>query len=243
VSEAPPAGTVNAGLATASASLRDTAKWLVGGVVGTAAAVFAGASLTNIGSLVWPDDSARILAALLGAALAFASLGVLAWRALTVLSIHPISFAQLAEAREGEIHDVAVQLRRDYPTRLPGNLDSFAAVKSKLDEENAKEAGAQDDKFMDDAANFLPRVAAEASFLRVHLQFENLKKILLPVSVGALVGFGAFAWGVNPPERPAPVPAGQGPFVVVSMGGGGDCDGAARNRPQAPGIADRSGPK
>jgi hypothetical protein len=193
---------VTQSLAAASSSLRDTAKWLIGGVIGTAAAVFAGSSLTNIGQLSLPDDWARILVVIAGATLGFACIGDLAWRALAVLTIRTMSFAELASARDAQLSELAAAVEGRYAGALPGNLATLAALKDRIEAENAKSADQQDSTFMDRAASFVPAVMAQASFQNVFDKFDRMKRVLLVRALGAIIGFGAFAWGVNPPAPP-----------------------------------------
>lgn len=80
----------------AAQSLRDTAKWYAGSVGATAAGVFAGSSLTELGALTWSEDQTRLLLVALGA---LAGFGALAWifgAAASVLSRDIFTLEQIA---------------------------------------------------------------------------------------------------------------------------------------------------
>lgn len=198
-------------LAAASAALRDTAKWIVGGVVGTSAAVFAGSSLTNLGSLTLPADTNRILVVVAGALIGFLAIGGLARRALSVLTIRGLSFGQLVAARTPDMRQVVQDIDTRYASEFPGGVRTLRDFKARIEAENGKEAGRQDEAFLAEADSFLPVLMAEASFLHVCSEFARLKRALFVSAFGAILGFGAFAWGANPPPA-APHP----PFLVIN---------------------------
>lgn len=197
---------ISESLAAASTSLRETAKWLVGGVAVTAAGVFAGSSLTNLGSLTLPDDWPRIAVAVIGAVAGFASIGDLAWRALEVLTIRSQSFRQLADAEEPSLKLVVAALEERYASSFLAETGTLAGLKARIERENEKESGSRDAAFLTSAESFLPILMAEASFQRVHDQFDRLKRVLPVRLLGAVIGFGLFAWAANPPAPPSPTP-------------------------------------
>ncbi len=89
--------------AAASASLRETAKWLVGGVTATAVGIFAGSSLTNLGSLDFTEDAQRLSIVILGLILGFSGLAAILAAAIRVLTVEGFSFRALAEAQHGSL--------------------------------------------------------------------------------------------------------------------------------------------
>ena len=198
-------------LAAASAALRDTAKWIVGGVVGTSAAVFAGSSLTNLGSLTVPADTNRILVVVAGALIGFLSIGGLALRALSILTIRGLSFAQLVAARTPDLRQVVKDIETRYASEFPGGERTLHAFKERIEAENGKATDQQDKAFLAEAGSFLPALMAEASFIHVCGEFARLKRALFVSALGAILGFGAFAWGANPPP-----PAPRSPFLVIN---------------------------
>ncbi|MEA3038491.1 MAG: hypothetical protein QOE79_1004 [Sphingomonadales bacterium] len=193
-------------LRAASQLLRETAKWLVGGVTATAAGVFAGSSLTNLGSLSLPADVLRLLAALLGVLFGLACIGQLAWRAIDVLVVETISLDELVDSPDSDRAKLVTRLEAVFKDALPGQTTTLADLRDKIRNENKKEAAQQDTGFLDSAGAFLPMLMAEASFRHVADRFDRLRRILRLRVAGAVIGFGVFAWAANPPARPAPAP-------------------------------------
>jgi uncharacterized membrane protein (Fun14 family) len=194
-----------AGANSAAASLRETAKWIAGGIVATAAGVFAGSSLTALGHLSFADDTClRLVAALVGVVIGFIGLGWLMSQAIGVLTVEGVSLGELAAFQESaasqdkDFKKLADQIYGKY-----GRFSNVASAKSlsdiitKFDTlTNADEIAA--------AGRFNDDVIADASFLWVRARFREMICVL-PFAVGvAAFGFGLFAWAANPPD---PTPA------------------------------------
>ena len=119
-------------------ALRETAKWLVGGAVATAAGVFTGSTLTNFGQL--PIDW-RFLSAVGGLLLGFLGIALLINSAMKVMTFDAVSFRELAtglpdsiDAQAGgpalpsqQLSYMRKEIDRMFKTR-PGDLPSYAAV-------------------------------------------------------------------------------------------------------------------
>lgn len=192
----------NDGLAAASSSLRETAKWLVGGVAATSAGIFAGSSLTRLGSLNFIDHPMRLSLAVGGLCLGFAGLGFILRRALKVLTVEALSFRALIGTENGPAADIRHKLERTYEGTLPGGSKNFAELLVKLDA--AWDSGDEDGQRLIRNFNaFLPGLIGEAGFLSVKWKFDRLVHALWIGGPLAIVGFGLFAWAANPPEDKA----------------------------------------
>ena len=193
--------------AAASASLRDTAKWLVAGVTATAAGVFAGSSLTSLGSLDFANHAARLWMAIGGAVLGFAGLGLVLALAIKALTVESIDFETFCRAKRGGLARARRELDRRHAGALPGKTASLCALLDKVLEVERKD-DADSRRFMMEFQRRLPTLMAEAGFLNVRQKFAALVIALWIGAPLALIGFGTFAWAANPPEpnHPAPPP-------------------------------------
>ncbi len=202
------------GHASASASLRDTAKWLVGGVTATAAGVFAGSSLTNLGSLDFVEHGARFGLAIGGAVSGFAGLGLILAFAIGALTVESVDFETFCRAKAGNLRWVRGKLDKRHGGSLPGNVADFATLLEKVlaSERDDKEASRA---FMTEFQRRLPALMAEAGFLSVRRKFAGLTAALWIGAPLALVGFGTFAWAANPPDGKAPAP--KPPLLVINQ--------------------------
>ncbi|MEM6907807.1 MAG: hypothetical protein AAF494_03930 [Pseudomonadota bacterium] len=88
---------IQTNMASASQSLRDTAKWIVGGLIGAAALIFTGSSLSKFGLLAATPDPWRLIAAVAGAIVGFVGIALLMRKAFNVLTHDPISFKSMAD--------------------------------------------------------------------------------------------------------------------------------------------------
>jgi hypothetical protein len=199
--------TPNAPLAAAAQSLRDTAKWLVGGVTATAASIFAGSSLTNLGSLDPATDTARLAAAVGGIIVGFVALGVVFRDSVRVLTRDSITLRELAasEKQQGDLAMVAASITARYQHSLPNNIQSLADYVTAVDNHRMIEPPTETSlAFLRDAECFQLLAMPDACFLVVRNRFERLVRTL-PLSIcAAAVGFGLFAWAANPPGPQAP---------------------------------------
>jgi len=93
----------------AIAILRDTAKWIVGGVAVAAGGVIAGSALTSLGSL---GLEPRLLVAFCAAVLGFAALASLLWIAIDVLAPRTYEIHALLRGETIATRDLAPILSR-----------------------------------------------------------------------------------------------------------------------------------
>ena len=184
----------------ATANLRETAKWLIGGLVTTAVAVLAGSPLTGFGAL---EVGWRLWVAVGGALAAYLLLGRLLWLALQVVVADSITIAQLAEAeRRGEAAPkrIAGRLR----PRLPAGATTFREVTDRhRDLRTAAERGDPGalevyTAFAADLRALGPQVGVEYKLDR----FNLLRRRLFLEMPGVILGVTAFAWAANPPPPP-----------------------------------------
>lgn len=198
----PPAG---ADFAGASANLRETAKWLVGGVVATAVGVLAGSPLTKLGSLDWAP---RLWLALGGAVVTLALLGVLLWIGLSVIATEAINLRSLAALRGWEARRVR-RLAMRFKDRWPGNASGMAEVLTKSDALYKAAIGKRDTDpemvalaaFQNDLHVLMPEVAFEYKRDRLG-ELRGTLFVLGPVIVA---GVAIYAWAANPPDEPKPL--------------------------------------
>jgi hypothetical protein len=175
--------------------LRETARWITGGIIATSGAVIAGSSLTHIGALDPQEDLGRLAVAALGAAVGFAAIGFLFAAALRIFDVPATSLTRLAQAAPGtEWARLKAQIEAEFslPALGPGSLAATLADGS--DEE------------------LLQHIRAMTPYLHVRAKFKAMTGHLCWTVPLAALGFGTFAWAANPPERPA---AGARPPALV----------------------------
>ena len=167
--------------------LRDVAQWIIGGVVVTAAGVFAGGTLTNLGHLDLASDRDRLGIALGGVALGFAALTVILIRGLDVIAPAGGSLRLLAKAKRGLlVHARKWLFESNGIKELEANLETW------LDHQKTV-----------DARKYLPRIYPCAAFAIVRARFNRLLRTMMIATPLAIIGFGLFAWAANPPEKPS----------------------------------------
>ncbi len=195
-------------LPAAAQSMRDSAKWLVGGVAATAAGIFAGSSLTAFGALKPAADTLRFGEAVGGLLLGFLGLACIFGAAVRVLTRESMTLREIAlfdGSAGSEIGSLRDKLVERYRDRLPTGARTFKDYVDRVD-------AARQNPESPDAASLLARarednavIAADAGFLFVRARFEHLVRTLRWATVLAIIGFGLFAWAANPP-KPEPAP-------------------------------------
>jgi len=188
-------------LSVAAESLRETTKWFVGGVVITAAAVFAGSSLTALGTLDIDHDRNRLLLALAGAIVGFVALGWITHEAIGVLTLESFTLRILANASHQEdprLHEVAEGAWNKFRHCAPIEAGS---LKDYIDAVDALPAGHPS---LDEVRAFSALIMPDAAFTYVRGRFKELTSILIPATALAVIGFGLFAWAANPPTKSPP---------------------------------------
>jgi len=202
------AASLTADVAAASTTLRDTTKWMVAGVVATAAGVFAGSSLTHLGSLDPFEDTGRLLLAAGGAALGFAGLAYLMSRALPVLTVDTITLRMLAS--EPRFAATATVLNSRYGGQFPEGVDDLASLSAKVDQAFEQRRDPESISFLQEVERMRPDMLAEARFLYLRDRFDRMVSALWRAIPLAILGFGIFSWAANPGERaPQESPAPQ----------------------------------
>jgi len=161
-------------MAAASQSLRDTAKWLVGGVVATAAGVFAGTSLTAFGSLNPLTDTARFGAAIGGLLFGFVALAFILGYAVRVLTRESMSLAQILSSGDNEIMKIKAILERRYKDMLPRGAASLKDYRDAVGDVVKKEQKTRDDLMLiAQAGQDNDVITADASFYLSGTDFKR----------------------------------------------------------------------
>jgi len=185
----PPPGPPAPDWTGASKQLRDVSQWIIGGVVATAAGVFAGSTLTKLGQLSFSDDPERLWLAIVGGLLGFAAIAAILMRGLEVLAPDGCSLAALAKAPPGSTLEQA----RDHLFEIV-DIDQVENPLGALLAQTETEA----------AQEYLPDLFAAGPFCVVRIRFNRLLDRMTFCVPLAILGFGLFAWAANPPEKHAP---------------------------------------
>lgn len=192
---------------SASQSLRDTAKWYAGSVGATAAGVFAGTSLTNLGSMSLPADQDRLMMAAGGALTGFLGLSIVFWAASGVLTRELFSLERIVRISSDDDTFKATRdkLNDNYKDVTQPYDDVATYLKAINDAYDRLRTGGTDkaDKILvqHGEAN-IPAIQADASFLLVRERFQTLTSRMGWAALLAISGFGLFAWAANPPKPP-----------------------------------------
>jgi len=203
-----------AATAAASTSLRETAKWLVAGVTASAVAIFAGSSLTKLGSLDFTNQPCRLSLAIGGLAFGFAGLAYIFARAIAVLTVESLSFRTLTEGTKPRIAAIRDRMESAHRGMMPGNAANFADLLLKTDAARDK-TDATSRAVMADYAVFRPMIMAQSGFLYVKLKFDALIVALWIGGPMAVIGCGLFAWAANPPDAKPPAP--KPPLLIINQ--------------------------
>lgn len=180
---------------------RDLAKYLITVFAAVGGLLVAGTQLASIGELSWDDDATRVLATVIGLAVAIAAVAALIWLVLRVL--RPI---------EVSLQDVqADEDLRAYLQARPALLGGRTTVQDLIDQTSNP---LLDD---DDRAAWAKVVDRAVSAAAYRLMQRNFDRTWRPLMIAAFVGAAGivvFTWGANPPDpttasapivRPAPV--------------------------------------
>lgn len=195
-------------------SLRDTAKWLVGGVAATAAGVAAGSSLTSLGALDPATQAGfvRLGLAGLGACIGFAGLAVILMAAIRVLTVESLSFRDFVQADaqvDPDLAAVSAALGRRYASSFPAGITSLRSYSEEVDRRWSMEPrDKDDDAFIQAAKENFAVFRKDGGFRLVQRRFDALVRQLGQAAPIAALGFGLFAWAANPPPPAAPPAAG-----------------------------------
>jgi hypothetical protein len=184
-------------------SLRDTAKWLVGGVAATAAGVFAGGSLTSLGALDPTADVLRLGLAGLGLVLGFAGLAWVLFAAIGVLMVESRTIRDIASASRDVDSDLVWlrgQLEGRYKKDFPTGVGDLATYVERVDAAVATMPQTQDTQLLlARATRDFPSMGEDGAFQLVRYRFTRLVRALAWGVPPAAIGFAIFAWAANPP--------------------------------------------
>lgn len=199
--------------ASATARLRDTAKWLVGGVTATAVGILAGSSLTRLGSLDFVETPGRLSLVIAGAALGFGGLAWILDRALAVVTVESFSFETFVRSGDPQHEEVRDAVAKRLG-RLPGGVADLDALLAKVEAARKSESDPESNAFLEDYRTYRAVFLPEVAFANVKAKFDRLIGAIRFGTPVAILGLGLYAWAANPPE-PKPAAAGPGPLVVI----------------------------
>lgn len=174
--------------AGAITQLRTVAQWVIGGVVATAAGVFAGGSLSNIGAMNFAADSDRLWLAIYGVGAGFLAIAAIMFFGISVLAPHGHNLSELAEARWPSVNKRARKLLFKLH-QIESHHDS---LKSWIEEGSGTTEKA-----------WIRLLYPVAPFCAVRARFDRLILCMVVCVPIAIFGFGLFAWAANPPDKPA----------------------------------------
>jgi hypothetical protein len=173
----------------AGTSLRETAKWIIGGIAVAAAGVIAGTSLSSLGTL---GIGWRLMIALSAAALGFIALGYLFASALDVIVPPAPTLQDFAEGK-----GISYSHKRLIDRKIRPFLEPFGvkSLKDFCEYLNAPETAKTRSL---SASVRLIKSTANAELRR--LFFHNLKIKTFVVTPIIALAFTAFSWAANPPK-------------------------------------------
>jgi hypothetical protein len=178
--------------------VRAVAKWIVGGITGTAVGVIAGSLLTSLGALGW---EVRLLVAGGAAALGFAMLGFLLWFALGVITPRSYSMPSIAAGKDitpRRLRRIEPAVANLLPTGIT-SLEKFVTEGLRLARE-ASRPGATDDVKRQNAEYRRKMHLIRSSLIYEHLLllFGELKNRVFALTPLIALAFGIFAWAAGP---------------------------------------------
>lgn len=196
--------TVATVMASAAQSLRDTAKWLVGGVAATAAGVFAGSPLSSLGSLDPMKDTDRLVTAGAGVIVGLGALAFIFSAAIRVLTRESLTMREIGLSTDPEVVTVRAALEGRYKANLPPDAPSLPGYVDAVDEALENPTAPANAELIERARRDNTIISADAGFQLVRARFDDLIRTLKWATALAIVGFGVFAWAANPPKSSAP---------------------------------------
>lgn len=195
-------------MAASAQSLRDTAKWMVGGVAATAVGVFAGSSLTSLGSLDPWSDRDRLVLAIAALAVGFIGLAAIFEKAIRVLTVETMTFRQVAAPAVAGSERAALQARliETYAPLLPQGTTTLEGYIQRVEQaKTANPKQAADNDVLAKVKENVDILTAAGGFIWVYNRFSALVSALKWAVPTMIAGFGLFAWAANPPDaKPSP---------------------------------------
>jgi hypothetical protein len=180
--------------------LRDTVKWIVGGISTVAAGVVVGSPLTSVGMLDW---GWRLALAAAGAAVGFVGLGLMVWESMGFLAARLLNFQSLT-------HETAMPICRQHRIErqlaglfAPGEtgFKAMGALRERLETEKQR-ADAKRREEIDKELVRLSRREHSAflafDFAEIAEGFLTLRRHVFAMAVVMIAGFGVYAWAANP---------------------------------------------
>ena len=198
--EAPATQAVNPKWDEANKYQREIAKWIVGGVLATTAGLFAGSTLTNLGSLDLEHTPYRLALAGVGAVVGFAALGWFLTRSMAVLTVEVASVYNFVDQSK-EWKSISKTVNEVFKF----DLGTVAAEDGKGSNQRKVEhliASLIDKSINKEDKAILRKIDAARAFLFVQHRYKSLLAILPLSGIMAILGFGLFAWAANPPDKP-----------------------------------------
>lgn len=182
----------------AGEDVRAVAKWIVGGVTGTAGGIIAGSLLTSLGALGWEP---RLFIAAGAVAIGFISLGFLLWLALGVITPRSYSMQTIVDGTDINPRRLK-RLERAVATLFPAGITSLRGFTDKgmCLAEAASQDGATD-AVKHQAAEFRRKmhiIRSSLIFEHLLLLFAELKHAVFALTPVIALSFGVFAWAAGP---------------------------------------------
>lgn len=180
--------------------MRDISKWIIGGVVATAAAVATGASLTNIGELDIATSPLRLGLSLLGFAIGVGAIGRIFVFALRIFTTDVATLDDIIDAGQTDPDGTSkfARLAREVKSTFAFEKNKDTWDDLKIDQNTGVCKKPELDR----------KICEMLGFLNIRMEFLDLQKSLLFWGPAAMAGFILFAWSANPADAPpAPTPA------------------------------------
>jgi hypothetical protein len=185
----------------AATTLREVAKWTVGGLAAAAAVVIAGSPLTGFGSLDWGWRLALVIG---GACVGFVGLGWVVWHSMDLLVPHPEMFRGLLDGVSTLTREDKYLEEKLRPL-FPMGTKSFREIGECEKKYNEKlEKWAPDDPGVEQAKAFKQQfIMLQQNFAYYKLlnRFYEIRKTIFSGGTFMIIGFGVFAWAANPANR------------------------------------------
>lgn len=183
-------------------SLRETAKWTVGGLAAVAAAVIAGSPLTGLGSL---DLGWRLFLAILGAVVGFVALGYVVWHSIDLMMARALTFDGIVKNRDIS-SDRQAALNAELAHQFPNGMATFQDIDKHVACLKMQRKAA-DATQIEEINRSLEQLTQESTDLVYAFGFEEIRERFLRLrrrmaycAFVIMLGFGLFAWAANPPK-------------------------------------------
>jgi hypothetical protein len=181
-------------------TVRELARWIVGGVALAAGGVIGGASLTSVGSLGW---AWRLQLAGGAAIVGLLLLGCLMWVALDVIAPRSYSLNDIAKGVDilpRRLKVIEARVKDLYPDGIQ-TLAQFVEVRTALNHV-AREPWAPPEvtETAEEYRNKATLIRISLTYEHLLLLFRRLKFWLFLLTAFIAIAFGIFAWAANPPK-------------------------------------------